>query len=128
MNARSSSLDSRRKLWFGIASCPAVWAAHGLTSVVVTTLCCQHELGATARGVVLGFTAGALLFTVSAVVTGASAWRALTRAAGPTPTEFDEQTQTLALLSVLMGIAFTLGVLWTGLPAVLIADICEVVR
>jgi hypothetical protein len=126
MSSQANSTESRARLWFGVACAPTAWVVHGLSSVVVMSVACRHGQAALARGVVIGLTLVAAVFTLWATWLGYKGGHALRE--GHDSSEHEEQTLMIARLSFLVGIGFTVGVLWGGLPAFIIGDLCEAIR
>jgi hypothetical protein len=119
-HASSDSAPRPIGLWFGLLAPPIAWIAQGLGSVWVTTQACHHP-GDTrlARSVVMGLALGALAVTLAA---SSYARRQLGRSAG------QPRRKMMAIGGIFLAVTLGLGILWAGLPALLLGKICEATR
>lgn len=127
----TSSTEMKRvpqwRLWFGLAAPVIAWTIHGLTSVIVAASACGSAWLAVARGVLIAVSLGALATSIAGGLVAFGTWRRLA-SARLTRTEAKSREEMMALGGIWVGVVFTLGILWGGLPAVLLVDVCEVLR
>jgi hypothetical protein len=138
---------SRGSLWFGFVAAALAWLAHGFLCVVISTSACLGGayqwtwIPANGLRILLGLITLALL--IVALAAGAvSFWNWRRLAAPPRPegrrqnpadqpdllhAEGRRRAEFMALGGVFVSTVFVLGILWAGLPLILI-DICRSAR
>lgn len=118
-----------RAAWFPVVAPFVAWALHVAVSVVVTLSACGGHHGAVlSRVVVLVAGAGALAVAIAGLLRARSA---LDRSDG-TPERRERPDASVrefvARLGFASSLVFGIAVLWTMLPGVLVARLCEVGR
>lgn len=120
---------ARRRLWFALIAPGAAWALHEMLCSFVAALACErHHSSAVARGLVLAITLVALAFTVGGGVLGYRLWQTLSEQEPLRHAEGQGAEQMLAMGAIFLGVVFTLGVLWGGLPSLMFSNLCEAHR
>jgi hypothetical protein len=115
-------------LWLALAIPPGVWALHGLVSAVGILALCARLEPTLARATYIGASLIALIASVAATLFAYRLWSRLRAAVDP-PSRLTRSTgqrrqEFLAMSGVLVGVIFSLAILWGSLP-LLIASICE---
>ena len=128
---RTESVESRRRLWFGLFAAPTAWAAQGGLGWLIDTRVCQgaDPAATTVLQAVLGI--GGLVALLVALGGGAVAYRSWHRLRNPglrlTEEEGYARSQFMALGGVVVSASFVVGILWAMLPVVFI-DACVATR
>lgn len=119
----SATAGSQRAVWLAVASVPIVWAAQGLVGWAVAARSCGRGDAAavTARTVVVATTVVALLLSAWAFHTG----RAQPDAPGATDVVHERRTF-VAFAAAFVAAMLGIGVLWAGLPALLVRTCGEI--
>ena len=118
---------SEKRLWFGIFAGPAAWAVHGLTGVILSSNACEgdisHHLLAVrwALGVV---TIALLAVAVAGAVVAYHSWTILSGHRKVIGSEAPGRQEYMALIGLFSSVVFTLGLVWGGLPTLLV-DLCD---
>lgn len=126
--SHSSFLVSRHWLQFASCAAPVAWGMHGLSSVLIVVRGCHGGHG---RGAGIAVRVLTIVFLIALAALGTASFvshRRLAGAGGASHAEGRDQNQMLALMGVLASVAFAVGILWDGLPAFLVTDLCEVLR
>jgi hypothetical protein len=109
---------AQRKLWFAVLVPPAVWAMHGLLGWFISSHACpgtsQPWSYSAARWSVALITLVALAVTVAALVVAVRWVREPERSKDP------ERVRYLSMTGLVVGAALTLGLIYAGLPSLLI--------
>ena len=126
---------SRRRLLTLIAIPPTAWAVHEMACAAVSGWFCVAGHPGTVRATTLVLTVVGLVLSVLATHAAYRALRALRGVPGAAhgraaleatfETEAEPWREMLAFASVLLGVVFTLGLVWGGLSAVLFGTVCE---
>lgn len=138
MNAQTTSGRSNRipqaRLWFGACAGAAAWAIDGFTCFLISTQACKDgngNWGPLSGGevrVLLGVITLALL---AVAVTGGlisfGNWRRLSERQKLSQAQAQGREAFMALVGVFVSVAFVVGIIWAGLPLILI-DVCINVR
>ncbi len=133
-NAQISGHPSRRiperRLWFGACGAAVAWALHGFTCFLISTQACQDgrgDLGPLPAGavrVVLGFvTLGLLGVAVAAGLVSYSNWRRLSEQRSLLEDQALGREDFMALVGIFVSAAFIVGIIWAGIPLIVI-DVC----
>jgi hypothetical protein len=128
LSENSRFLRSRRWLQFAASAAPVAWGAHGLTSLIVVAKSCQGGHGRAAGIFVQALTVVLLLGVAALGVASYASWRQLAGPGSVVRSEARDQDEMLALVGVFASVAFSIGILWDGLPAFLVTDLCEALR
>ncbi|HEX6210599.1 MAG TPA: hypothetical protein VF136_07465 [Methylomirabilota bacterium] len=123
-----------RRLLASLAAAPSAWAVQGLAGWFVAGRACLDgtpDWGAIpgwgVRLMVGGITLLALAVTVASALVGYRTWRGQVGPGALEDPGGHDRLDFLAIVALLFGVAFTVGVLWGGLPAVMV-DVCEAIR
>jgi hypothetical protein len=120
---------SGRRLWFGLVTPVAAWVVHWYVAVYIGMFVCRRlESAGLATLFLVLLTLLGLAATLGGGWVALRSWRALADAPKVTESEAPGREQLMALAGVFVAVVFTLGVIWNGLPAVLLARACEVGR
>ena len=132
--ASPPSRDSPGSLWFGATAAAVVWALHGATCELIASKACQNDIGSWGplsplgvRWVLAAVTLIALAVAVSAGFISFRNWRQLAGQEDLGHAEGRRRMQFMALVGVFSSVAFTAGILWAGIPLILL-DICMKAR
>jgi len=122
------------RIWFGLAGAVCAWTVQETLGAVLSGIACRPglpgALPAFAPGTVRALTVG--VSVVSLAVAGAAAltawanWRGLSEVPAA-DAEAEEREPFLALAGLFVSVAFTLAIVWAGLPTVLLA-VCRTTR
>jgi hypothetical protein len=118
---------SRRRLWVAVALPPLVWAIQGLSAVLVVAEGCERGMPTATRVIVLLITLLTLSISAGCALLAYASWRRVPHGLSPLHTEARDQDEMLALVGLLSSGAFTVGLVWSGMPALMI-NLCEVAR
>lgn len=119
---------SRRRLWFGAFAPAAAWGVHGLAGVALVANSCRAGRAALARWGVIGLTVLALAIALSALLVARQSYSRITHPMHLARAEARDASEMLAVVGMLSAIAFGIGILWGGLSAFLLRDLCEMLR
>jgi hypothetical protein len=146
MSARANHIESQRiprgRLWFGFAAAALAWVVQGLLSVIISASACQNgsyqwtwisEGGI--RVLLAMITIALLAVAVAAWVVSFRNWRDLSveraeaRAARREliHAEGRRREDFMALGGVFVSTAFVIGIIWGGVPLILI-NLCRSAR
>lgn len=130
MRDDSNRRDPARRFstWFGLLAPMAAWAVHGLSSFVLSRQACQAGREDLARGLLIALSAAALIVAVAGVVVAFRTWRRIADGQRVSRTDARSRDEMLAFGGVFVGFSFVVGLLWGGLPPLVIADVCEALR
>jgi hypothetical protein len=122
------------RLWYGFSAAPAAWAIQGLVGVIVSSQVCPADvsnwglLGQGGIRLLLGVvTLCALVVAISAGVISFQSWQRL--AGGRELIHAPARTREafMSVGGVLISTVFTLGILWAGIPLIML-QICARAR
>ena len=133
MNSIASHPDShdssQRSLWFGFAAAAGAWLADGFIWQIVTSQACQDGTGdwgllsGTAVRLLLGaITVALLAVAVAGAFSSYSNWKRLSNDQ-LVHAEAPGREQFMAFIGMIVGVVFIVGIVWAGLPLVLL-DVC----
>jgi hypothetical protein len=138
MSARTNHIEShhvsRGRLWFGFAAAALAWATHGFLSVVISASACQNgaykwtwisESGV--RVLLAVITIALLAVAVAAWVVSFRNWRGLSTRRDLIHAEGKRREEFMALGGVFVSTAFVIGIIWGGIPLILI-NVCRSAR
>jgi hypothetical protein len=118
---------SSGRLWFGTCAGAVAWAVHGLISVMIATQACKDGSGSLGpldpSGVrlLLGMLTFVLLLVAAAgAITSYRNWKLLAEDRNLTLDEGLGREDFMSIIGVFVGIVFFIGILWAGLPSLLI--------
>lgn len=118
---------SQRSLWFGFSAAAAAWAVHGFVWEMITSQSCQNGAGnwgpfspAGVRWLLAGVTAILLAVAIYAGVTSFHNWQHLSRQRDLLHAEGRGREQFMAIGGVLISILFSIGIIWAGLPLIML--------
>jgi len=115
------------RLWFGLIAAGVAWVMQGLLSVLIATEACQDG---NPSGAHLGLELLTLIALVLAVAGGTVTylnWRRLAEQPRLMRSEGRSREEFLALVGAFLSVIFIVGIIWGGLPLVLV-NVCEAVR
>jgi len=124
----------QRRLWFGTLAAAAAWALHGFICFLISANACQNGLGR--LGPLKGSELRVLLGVITIVLLGVAVtggmtsfrnWRAVCEQRSLTHTEALNREAFMALVGVFLSIAFVVGIIWAGIPLILI-NLCIYAR
>lgn len=122
--------SSPRGIWFGFAAAAAAWVGYGAAWELIAAQACQNGTGnwgvlspMGVRWLLVGINLGCLVIALAAGVTSFRIWRSLTQQHDLVHAEGRGREQFLALTGIFVSVIFTLGIIWAGLPLIMI-DIC----
>jgi hypothetical protein len=116
-----------RRLWFGFTAAAAAWLVHGFFSVLAATEACQGGRPGGARLLLALPTFVALVLAAAGGVVTYQNWRRLSAQPHLTRAEGRSREEFLALGGIVISIILFIGIIWGGLPLVLL-DVCEAIR
>ncbi len=119
---------SNGRLAFALIAPPAAWALHELVCTVVSVVVCEAGNVGAARATVIVVSLVALGFTIAGGVLGWASWRRFAPEDSIASAEAKGAREMLAFVGLLLGIVFTLAVVWAGLSALVVGDICGAKR
>lgn len=121
---------SRRRILAALAIPPVAWAVHEMACAAVAGWFCLHGRPTVVRVTTIVLTLVGLALTASSTFVSLGSFRKLsTSSANPFEAEADAWREMLAMAGVLLGVVFSLGLVWGGLSSVLFdASLCEVAR
>jgi hypothetical protein len=138
MSARANHIESQRvprgRLWFGFAAAALAWTLQGFLSVVISASACQNgsyqwnwisESGV--RVLLAVITIALLAVAVAAWVVSFRNWRGLSTRRELIHAEGRRREEFMALGGVFVSTAFVIGIIWGGIPLILI-NICRSAR
>jgi uncharacterized membrane protein len=138
MSARANHIESQRvpsgRLWFGFVAAALAWLIQGFLSVVISASACQNgayqwrwisEGGV--RVLLAVITIALLAVAVAALVVSFRNWRGLSTRRELTHAEGKRREEFMALGGVFASAAFVIGIIWGGIPLILIS-ICRSAR
>jgi hypothetical protein len=118
------------RLWFGTVAGAAAWALHGFTSFLISTQACKDGNGnwgplpaASVRLLLGGVTLLFLGVAVAGGLTSLRNWRQLSQRRHVLNAEGLGREDFMALIGVFVSTVFVLGILWAGIPPILV-DVC----
>lgn len=124
----------QRRLWFGTVAAAAAWALHGFTCFLISANACQNGAGRLGplRGselrVLLGVITIVLLgIAVTGGMTSLRNFRAVRQQRSLTHAEALNREAFMSLTGVFLSIAFVVGIIWAGIPLILI-NLCIYAR
>jgi hypothetical protein len=134
MNAQSPPLQTERlpqaRLWFGTCAAAFAWAVQGFTCLQISTQACKDgngdwgPLSGPEVRILLGVVTLILLaVAVTGGLTSYKNWRTLAEQRRITRDEGLSREDFMALIGVFLSVAFSLGIVWAGIPPILI-DVC----
>ncbi len=133
-SSNSPTHISPRRLWFGTTVAAISWALHGAVCEVISDQACQNGGGslgpfspAGVRWLLAGITLVALGFAAAGAIASTQNWRHLSAEEDLVHAEGRRREQFMALVGIFAGVAFLIGILWAGLPLVLL-DVCVKAR
>lgn len=112
--------------WLALGAPAAAWSAHELVSWYVASWACGAGHAGAARAVLIFTSAMALAVAVIGVAVGTVRLKKISAAGSSFSYEGRTRDEMLALSSVFLGAAFTLGLVWAALPALVLSRVCEV--
>jgi hypothetical protein len=132
MSTPSSAVEARppisnKRLWFGVLAAAVAWAGQNFLSVWITTEACQGQWRGTAHLLLTLLTLAALALAVAGSVVTYRNWQRRSTQTSLTHAEGRDREEFVALSGIFVSIIFTIGILWSGLPPVLL-NLCEVIR
>jgi hypothetical protein len=123
-----------RKLWFGAAGAAVTWALHSTICEIIASKACQNNLGSWGwlsplgvRWLMAAITLIALGIAVAAGLTSFANWRGLSQSPSLIQAAGERRQQFMALVGVFSSVAFLIGILWAGIPLIIL-DICVKAR
>lgn len=118
------------RLWFGMCAGAVAWAIQGFTCFLISTQACKNGLGNLGSippgGVRILLGVISLILLAAAVAGGMTSfrnWREVSEHRHLTEAEGRGREAFMSLLGVFVSVAFVVGIIWAGLPAILI-DVC----
>lgn len=125
-NSQSGAHVSERRLWFGVLVAPAAWAVQGFTSVILSTNACDAgNLNASAVRIALGVLTIALLaIALWGGVTAFRSWTILSHHRSLLASDAPGREEYMALIGMFSSLVFVIGLLWAGIPPVLL-NLCD---
>ena len=126
MSPASNTHVSRRRLWTCVAAPVLAWAVQAAFSAGFVGTGCRFDFGGLHTAVLLA-SAAALGVTLASGMLAYSCFRR-TSDGSFARAEGREQDEMLSVLGVLMSVSFAIGIVWMGLPAVFIHNVCEATR
>jgi hypothetical protein len=120
----------QRRLWFGACAGAAAWATDGFTCFLISTQACADgngnwgSLSAAEVRLLLGVIT--LVLLAVAVIGGLMSlrnWRSLSEQRNLAEAEGQGREAFMALVGVFVSAAFVVGIIWAGIPLILI-DVC----
>jgi hypothetical protein len=124
---RNSEVTPAR-LWFGLITSAAAWAALGCIDILITWLVCKDPLpfgagmahpGATGLFIIVAVTL--LTLAITAGVISYRNWRALSNENHLLQADATDRSEFLALLGVIISVTLGMGIIWLSLPPLIIA-------
>lgn len=119
MNAQA--LVDRRSLWFGLLAAPLAWTFQGLLGWWAGERICTDLSITGVRILVAIVSLLALIVALAGVAVAFRAWNAASSAPHVVHAEAWDRVEFMALGGLLVSSAFTLGIFWAGLPAVMLS-------
>jgi hypothetical protein len=138
MNTQAHPIETNRvppsRLWFGVSAAAIAWAIQELLSIVIASLACDNgayvwtRLSAGGvRALLAVITLGLLAVTVTAGFTSFRTWRSLSAQRQLIRAEGRSREEFMALIGVFVSAVFVAGILWAGIPLIMIA-LCRSAR
>jgi hypothetical protein len=138
MNTQAHSGETNRvppsRLWFGVGAAAIAWTIQELLSVIIASLACQNgayvwtgiSAGAV-RALLAVITLGLLGVTVTAGFISFRNWKRLSAQRQLIRAEGRGREAFLAIVGVFVSAVFVGGILWAGIPLIMI-DLCRNAR
>lgn len=117
-----------RQLWFSLAAPAAAWSIQELASAVIDHAACARHAAGAGRAAMLVVTAAAFVCSVVAARTGLRRFRAVSEEPELVRTRATGRQEMMAFAGLMLGVVFAIGILWTGLPALVVSDVCGAER
>jgi len=138
MNTRAHSIETNRvppgRLWFGVGAAAIAWTIQELLSVIIVSLACQNGVyvwtwisAVGARALLAVITLSLLAVTVAAGFISFRNWRSLSARRQLIEAEAPRREEFMALVGVFVSTVFVAGILWAGIPLIMI-DLCRSAR
>lgn len=118
-----------RQLWFGVAAGATAWATHSLIINLICSQACKAGRGGTyydltpgAVRILLGVVTVILLcVALGAGLTAFRNWRQLSGQASLREDQAESRTDFMALIGLFASAIFVVGIIWAGLPVILVS-------
>jgi hypothetical protein len=125
---------SQRSLWFGATAAAIAWALDGVICEVIASEACRTNTGSWGSlspggtKVLLGvITVAALAVASAAIAVSFRNWRQLSETRDFVHAEAVRRGQFMGLIGVFAGIVLAGGIVWAGLPLIIL-DVCVKAR
>ena len=115
--------STEKRIWFALAAPAVAWSVQELASALVGHAACAEHAAGAGRAIMIVISVVALALSVAAIAVGYGRFRALAGEAGALEGQRERQ-QMMALAGALVGVVFTLGVVWAALPSLVISSVC----
>ena len=131
---RHSNRLPQRRLWFGTVAAAVAWALDGFICFLISAQACANGTGylgplsPTSVRVLLGLIT--LIFLAIALTGGVISfrnWRTISERSSLTHAEGVNREAFMALVGVFLSTAFVVGIIWAGIPPILI-NVCVKAR
>lgn len=129
-SGQESPQASPKGTWFGFAAAAAAWVVYGAAWELIAAKACQNGQGnwgalspLGVRWLLAGINIACLAVAVAAGITAFHNWRALNEKQDVIHAEGRGRAQFLALTGIFVSVVFSLGIVWAGLPLIMV-DIC----
>ena len=131
-NEDTTRLDSVRpgRLWFGFAASAAAWTGLGIADILITWKACLHQEQFGGPSAHPGMRTLSFVITLlllgTAIAAGTMSYRNWRRLSGEVrlwDAEGQGRQEFMALIGVFMSLTLGIGILWLGLP-LLIIELC----
>ncbi|HVW85941.1 MAG TPA: hypothetical protein VHB50_14730 [Bryobacteraceae bacterium] len=117
----------RTRLWFGTCAGAVAWAIHGFICTVISSVACSNGNGSlgplSTEGVRLllaAITLALLGVTIAGGLVSFRNWRELSETGNLVQAAGDSRESFMALVGTFLSIALALGIVWAGLPLILV--------
>ena len=130
----TTTIVSSQKLWYGLAAPAFAWITQEMVSAVIAVRVCEDGHVALARGLVAVVTLVAIAVSLSGGFVATRSWRELSRRSSDpsghslATTDARGRETMMAVAGIGVAITLTLGLVWSGMPALFVSDICGAKR
>jgi hypothetical protein len=122
------------RLWFGFSAAAIAWTLQELLSVVIASLACENGAyvwrwisAGGARALLAAITLGLLAIAATAGFISFRNWRSLSSRGHLIRAEGRRREAFMALIGVFVSAVFAGGIIWAGIPLIMI-DLCGSAR